>query len=85
MTEGTTVNREYEPTPVESAVLTAFKRERDETGESRMTPAMVGEHVDESRQTINYALGQLHAAGWVHKRATGIYEFVADPREDSDE
>jgi len=78
-------NEDHDPGPIEEEVLSAFKTERRETGESRMTPAMIRDHVDNSKQNVNYALDQLTAAGWVNQPATGIYEFVDDPREDSDE
>lgn len=90
-TTGMTVNEEHTPTAAEEAVLNTFKHERETRGSSRMTPKLIRERsVDEvmmgdgdghSKQTVNYALKQLTAAGWVEKEADGLYEFVEDPRE----
>ena len=77
-----TVNDSHEPGAAEERVLEAFKAEREETGESRMSPQMIRSRVDDSKQTVNYALSQLTAAGWVEKRGHSVYEFVRDPRED---
>jgi DNA-binding IclR family transcriptional regulator len=76
-----TVNDAHEPGAAEERVLDAFKAERQETGESRMSPSMIRDRVDDSKQTINYALSQLTAAGWIEKKGHSVYEFVDDPRE----
>ena len=76
------LNDDHKPGPAEERVLSAFKAEREETGESRMSPSMVRDRIeDERKQNVNYALDQLTAAGWVRKLSKGIYEFVEDPRE----
>ena len=77
-----TVNDSHTPGAAEERVLGAFKAEREETGESRMSPQMIRERVDDSKQTVNYALSQLTAAGWIDKKSRSVYEFVDDPRED---
>jgi len=82
-----TVNEDHTPAPSEDDVLDIFKAEIGEYGESRMTQQLIANRVDEregyemTRQNVNYALGQLTAAGWVEKIADGLYEFVEDPRE----
>lgn len=91
-TAGMTVNEEHTPTGAEEAVLNTFKHERQTRGSSRMTPklirerfadeVMMGDGDGHSKQTVNYALRQLTAAGWVEKLSDGLYELVEDPRED---
>lgn len=81
-----TVNDDHVPGDAEERVLRAFKYDRDEFQESRMTPGLIRARLDEiddgaSKQNVNYALRQLTAAGWVSKLADGLYEFVEDPRE----
>jgi hypothetical protein len=77
------LNEDHTPGDAEEAVLGIFKQEREHYGESRMTPQLIRDRLDggQSRQSINYALGQLVAAGWVRKLTDGLYEFVEDPRE----
>lgn len=84
------VNEDHDPGSAEERVLQAFKREREETGQRRMTPGLIRKRLasmdrDDSKQNVNYALRQLKAAGWVEKIADGLYEFVDDPREETDE
>jgi hypothetical protein len=75
------LNDNHDPSSVENRVLEAFKDERETTGESRMSPAMIRDRLDDdNKQSVNYALKQLTAAGWVKKLSKGIYEFVDDPR-----
>lgn len=77
------LNDDHDPSPIENRVLEAFKSEQEATGESRMSPAMIRNRLnDEGKQNVNYALKQLTAAGWVKKLSKGIYEFVDDPRTD---
>lgn len=81
-----TINEEHTPGDAEESVLRAFKHDRDNYGESRMTPGLIRERLEEinegeTKQNVNYAMGQLTAAGWVDKIADGLYEFVGDPRE----
>ena len=88
-TQPMTVNEDHEPSAAEEQVLNIFKHERAEYQSSRMTPQLIrkrapdvqlGEGEELSKQYVNYALGQLTAAGWVDKIADGLYEFVDDPR-----
>jgi hypothetical protein len=82
-----TINDAHEPGDAEELVLQAFKHDRESYGESRMTPQLIRERIgeldgnDTSKQNVNYALGQLRAAGWVEKISDGLYEFVDDPRD----
>ena len=78
------MNESHEPGDAEERVLAAFKQEREETEQSRMSPQMIRDRVDDSKQTVNYALSQLTAAGWVEKKSRSVYELVDDPRDDSD-
>lgn len=83
-----TVNEEHAPGDAEERVLGAFKREREEYDESRMSPGLIRRRLDEhgeetTKQNVNYALRQLTAAGWVRKIEQGLYEFVKDPRDDA--
>jgi len=83
-----TVNENHDPGEAEERVISAFKHDIDSKGESRMSPGLIRERLDEigdesSKQNVNYALGQLTAAGWVDKLADGLYEFIEDPRDDS--
>jgi hypothetical protein len=86
-----TVNEEHSPTGAEESVLNTFKNERKTYQSSRMTPKLIRDRFDQevmigdgdapSKQTVNFALKQLTAAGWVKKVTDGLYEFVEDPRE----
>jgi hypothetical protein len=88
------VNRDHQPSGAEEKVLNVFKHERQQTGESRMTPKLIRDRAadielgdgdeEPSKQYVNYALKQLTAAGWVEKESDGLYEFVEDPREGDD-
>jgi hypothetical protein len=81
-----TVNEDHQPGDAEDRVLDAMKHDVETYGESRMTPGLIRERLEEidnrtSKQNVNYALGQLTAAGWVRKISDGLYEFVDDPRD----
>lgn len=85
--EPVTVNEDHDPGDAEERVLEVFEREQQTYGESRMSPGLIRERIREtggieSKQNVNYALRQLTAAGWVRKVASGLYEFVEDPRDD---
>ena len=82
-----TVNEDHQPGDAEERVLDVMKHDVETYGESRMTPGLIRERLEEidnrtSKQNVNYALGQLTAAGWVRKISDGLYEFVDDPRAD---
>lgn len=77
------INEDHDPGPSEERILDVFKTERENYGESRMSPQLIRNRMEdaEKRQTVNYALRQLVAAGWIRQPAEGLYEFVEDPRE----
>ena len=70
------VNESHEPTDDEDAVVRLLAEER------RANPYLIREETGLAKQNVNEALKQLQAAGWVEKRTRGLYDFVADPRED---
>jgi len=69
------VNENYEPTEPENDVLGVLREE------GRANPYLLREKTDHGKGTINTALSNLTAAGWVKKVTRGLYEFVDDPRE----
>jgi len=80
------LNESHDPSPSGEDVLLAFKQEREQHGESRMTPELIRERLSDmgrsrSKQSLNQALQQLVASGWLRKLAKGLYEFDEDPRE----
>lgn len=78
------MNEDHTPGPAEERVLDVFKTERGTHGESRMTPQLIRDRMadPDNKQTVNYALRQLVAAGWVTQPADGLYQFERDPREE---
>jgi hypothetical protein len=76
------VNENYELNEREEKILSLVVEGRDE-GEpwGRVNPKYISERLDIPRQYANNALGDLVTAGWLCKPATGLYEFVEDPRE----
>jgi hypothetical protein len=79
------MNDDYDPTEAEEAVLDIFKRERDETGESRLNPYYIRQETDLGKGSVNTALSNLRAAGWMQRVTRGLYEFVDDPRQTQDD
>jgi len=79
------VNEDHEPTPSEETALRVLKDGRG-TGApwGRVTPLLVRERGELEKSTAEFALRQLNTAGWVEKPVPGLYEFVDDPREDTD-
>lgn len=69
------VNRGYEPTENEEAVLDVIREE------TRVNPLLVREKTGLGKGNVNTALSNLRAAGWVRRVTRGLYEFVEDPRE----
>ena len=76
-------NESYTPSDRAERVLELLQegRESDEPW-GRVNPMYVKEELDIKRQYANKALSNLVTAGWVRKPVTGLYEFVADPREE---
>jgi DNA-binding IclR family transcriptional regulator len=78
------VNEDYEPGDNEAAILDVLTEGRDESEPwGRANPLYLRERTGLNKQQVNYALNQLTAAGWIRKVTDGLYEFVADPRENS--
>ena len=75
---GVMVNEDYEPTEKEEQVLSVFK----EWGYAN--PLLIREETGFDKGTINTALTNLRAAGWVRRIVRGFYEYVEDPREQYD-
>jgi DNA-binding IclR family transcriptional regulator len=77
------VNEGHTPSPSEEKALQALKAGRDDGQPwGRVNPMYLREVAEMKKSTAEYALRQLHTAGWVRKPADGLYELVADPRED---
>ncbi|MFW5905855.1 MAG: hypothetical protein ACOCUO_03330 [archaeon] len=72
------VNEDFEPTDNDEAVLGVLKDEQ------RANPKLLRERTELRKQRINDALRNLRAAGWVRQITRGLYEFVVDPREETD-
>lgn len=58
----------------------------DVLNEGRATTGYLVERTDRSKSTIHNQLNQLRAGGYVRNvhEPTGLYELVADPREESE-
>jgi len=74
------VNRDYTPdNDTEEQILAVMKEE------GRATPYLIRERTDIRKEYVSRHLDNLRRAGWVTKVTRGLYEFVDDPREDSDD
>jgi hypothetical protein len=79
----TDVNEDHRPSPSEETALEVLKAGRESSDPwGRATPLLVRERGDVSKSTAEYALRQLHTAGWVTRPVEGLYELVDDPREE---
>ena len=77
------VNEGYNPTDNEKYILDVLIEDRDKDKPwGRANPLHLREQTGLNKQQVNYALNQLTAAGWVKKITEGLYELVADPRND---
>ncbi len=77
------VNEGYNPTDNEKYILDVLIEDRDKNKPwGRANPLYLREQTGLNKQQVNYALNQLTAAGWVKKITDGLYELVADPRND---
>ena len=77
------VNEGYNPTDNEKYILDVLIEDRDKDKPwGRANPLYLREQTGLNKQQVNYALNQLTAAGWVKKITEGLYELVADPRND---
>lgn len=76
------VNEEYVPNEREERVLDVMTDGRKENQPwGRVNPKYISKELGIPRQYANNALRNLVTAGWLRKPATGLYEFVEDPRE----
>jgi len=83
---GGMVNEAYEPSEREERILDVLTDGRGEgVPWGRVNPKYVAEELEMQRQYANNALGDLVTAGWVRRLATGLYEFVEDPRETTEQ
>lgn len=71
------VNEEYAPSDSEDAIMAVL------ADEGRANPFLIREQTGLSKQVVNQALSNLTAAGWVEKRTRGLYDYVEDPRADT--
>lgn len=77
------VNEGHNPTDNEEYILDVLIEDRDKDKPwGRANPLYLREQTGLNKQQVNYALNQLTAAGWVKKITDGLYELVADPRND---
>lgn len=78
-------NENFEPTDDCDQVLDVFKQGR-QSGEpwGRANPRYIIDETDFEKPNVEYHLRRLNDAGWIQKVSRGLYEFVADPREDDD-
>lgn len=72
------VNPDFEPTDEEEAVLEVME------DENRANPLLIREETSLGKGHINTALTRLTSAGWVRKITRGLYEFVEDPRTETE-
>ena len=74
------LNDQYEPSsPYEEEILELLE------GGGWWAPTHVSEEMGVHRGGVNHHLKRLTAAGWLQQPKDGVYEFVCDPRELSDE
>jgi len=80
------VNEEFEPSDRQEDLLAVLVDGRD--GGRPWGWATVKRFTEETeyrKQYVNRELEGLLGAGWVKRPYRGLYKFVADPREDSDD
>jgi len=72
------VNESYDPDDREEDVLNVLKEE------GRVNPYLVRQRTEYGKGEINTSLKSLSDAGWIRRVCRGLYEFVEDPRGESD-
>lgn len=80
MSDGTDDKNEQtglEMNPTDNAVLDMLR-------EGRVTPRLVAETYDYSRQNVSNRLNRLVEHGYVRKVTRGLYELVEDPRSEEE-
>jgi len=76
------VNEDYNPTDNQESILDVLNEDRNKNKPwGRANPLYLREQTRLNKQQVNYALNQLLAAGWIRKITDGLYELVADPRD----
>lgn len=77
------VNEHYHPSAREDRLLELLKEGRDgDEPWGRANPLYFRERTDLDKGQVEYCLKNLTTAGWIRKLNAGLYEFVADPREE---
>ena len=84
--EANMVNENYEPSENDELVLEVLKDGRDRDGPwGRANPRYLIDETGLEKSNVEFSLRSLRSAGWVERSARGLYEFVDDPREESEE
>ena len=78
MTATVMPNENFEPSESQEDVLDVLKEEY------RVNPLRVRNETGLGKQRVNNDLGSLVDAGWIRHVNQGLYEFIADPREDNE-
>lgn len=77
------VNENYEPSEKDEQVLDALKKGRREGRPwGRANPRWLIDETGLNKGNVEFCLRQLSSAGWIKRTSRGLYEFVADPREE---
>lgn len=78
----TVPNEAHEPDENEETVLELLKAGRD-TGRpwGIANPKFIRQETELDKGDVEYALSKLRTAGWIRRKAQGLYEFNSDPRE----
>ena len=78
----TVVNRNYEPTANDKAVLSVLRDGRaDGRPWGRANPRFLIDETGLSKSNVEFSLRSLDNAGWVDRPARGLYELVYDGEE----
>ena len=68
----TVANQSFDPTKQQRQVLNVFR------DEYQVNPRFIRDVTGLERQRVNDALNALENAGWIEKRARGLYRLVYD-------
>jgi len=78
------VNEQYEPSDKDEQVLDALKQGRDDGQPwGRANPRWLIDQTELDKGNVEFCLRSLSSAGWIRRVARGLYEFVEDPRSDT--
>jgi hypothetical protein len=76
------VNEQFEPSPEQDEILELLTEDRGSGGPWGLTNlADVRQRTSINEGNVSYHLDKLVTAGWVDRRARGLYVFNTDPRE----